>query len=153
MTNKKLEIFIDPKATNSKEEWLALEQFLKIYFSDDKRWAHFKSLDYFEDQKHILLIRTDERELSALLDADIKWDWVHITFYWINETLRVKDDIDFLALCCRTIFESTDAIGIKVETQIVSLKNFYVAAGFNLIAEIEDYPPDLTTYILVKRKF
>lgn len=109
-------------------------------------------MDYFEDQKHLLLIRHDKRELSALLDAELKWDWVHITFYWINDSLQIKGDIDFLSLCCRTIFETTNAIGIKVETQLVSLKDFYVAAGFNLIAEIEDYPPDLTTYILIKKK-
>ncbi|WP_030897632.1 GNAT family N-acetyltransferase [Streptomyces sp. NRRL F-5126] len=78
--------------------------------------------------------------------------WLHVELLWVEGRHRgARLGARLLAEAERVAREERGCARSRVETWDFQAPGFYVKQGYEVVAEIEDYPPGITEYTLVKR--
>ncbi|MBP0459192.1 GNAT family N-acetyltransferase [Streptomyces montanisoli] len=78
--------------------------------------------------------------------------WLHVDLLWVEGRHRgARLGARLLAEAERVAREERGCARSRVETWDFQAPGFYVKQGYEVVARIEDYPPGITEYTLVKR--
>ncbi|MCA0458383.1 MAG: GNAT family N-acetyltransferase [Chloroflexi bacterium] len=97
-----------------------------------------------------IFLRDEAGKLYGGLTANLWGTWMHIQFLWVDETLRKQG---YGAKLLRMAEDEARAYGCHnahVETFSFQARPFYERSGYHVIAELPDYPPGHTHYVLRK---
>ncbi|MCA1222790.1 GNAT family N-acetyltransferase [Streptomyces sp. 8L] len=78
--------------------------------------------------------------------------WLHVDLLWVEGRHRgARLGARLLAEAERAARDERGCARCRVETWDFQAPGFYVKQGYEVVARIEDYPPGITEYTLVKR--
>jgi GNAT superfamily N-acetyltransferase len=98
----------------------------------------------------VVFLRDEHGVLKGGIRADAWGGWLHVKFLWVDESLRHHG---WGAKLLQAAEDEARGYGCKnahVETFSFQARPFYERFGYHVIAELPDYPPGHTHYILRK---
>ncbi|GKQ40042.1 N-acetyltransferase [Streptomyces sp. A012304] len=91
-------------------------------------------------------------ELAGGLVGHTWASWLHVTYLWVDAPHRGTGlGSRLLAHAERTAREQRGCGRVRLETWDFQAPDFYRKQGYEVACVIEDYPPGITEYTLVKR--
>ncbi len=103
------------------------------------------------DWKRVRVFLRDEAgRLCGGLTADLWGKWMHIQFLWVDENLRKQGYGEKLMAMAEDEARAHGCQNAHIETFSFQARPFYERLGYRVIAELPDYPPGHTNYILRK---
>ncbi|WP_345643800.1 GNAT family N-acetyltransferase [Streptomyces tremellae] len=101
---------------------------------------------------HVWLMEEGTGLLAGGLAGRTWARWLHVDLLWVEERHRGgRLGSRLLAEAERIAREERGCARCRLETWDFQAPGFYVEQGYEVVAEIEDYPPGVTEYTLVKR--
>ena len=96
------------------------------------------------------MVRDLQGKLIAGLFANNSWGWCAIELLWVDEAYRGNDLATTLMQKIEQYAISEGISRLKLETGSFQALDFYLKLGFEVFAELEDYPVGATNYYLRK---
>ncbi len=142
----KISTFVNPTATDSNEEHQALEAYLEVLFKKDPSLNHFKDSQSFDERKEVLIIAKDDNgKITGCAYGVVKWEWFELTTFWQEEA-----NMAFITFVEEEVVNKLKLKGIRFETFLPELIQFFLRAGFRRNGEIAGFPSGATTTILTR---
>jgi GNAT superfamily N-acetyltransferase len=85
------------------------------------------------------------------LSGHTGWGWMYVELFWLPEELRGQGHGRKLMELAEAEARKRGCVGMYLNTADFQAPKFYPKLGFELFAEIADFPPGHTTYYLMKR--
>jgi GNAT superfamily N-acetyltransferase len=92
-----------------------------------------------------------EAKVVGGLFGQIAYDWLHIEYLIVPETLRHTGLGSTLMLQAEQIASERNCVGIYLDTLAFQALPFYEKLGYTLFGKLEDHPRGSTHYFLQKR--
>lgn len=90
-------------------------------------------------------------ELAGGLVGHVQWQWLHVDLLWVDAGARGAGlGSRLIARAEARAREEFGCVGSQVETWDFQAPGFYQRVGYRLAASIPDYPPGITSHLLVK---
>ena len=105
--------------------------------------------DYNWKPVHIFL-RDEAGQLYGGLTAHLWGKWMHIQYLWVDESLRKQGYGEKLIEMAEAEARAHGCQNAHVETFSFQARPFYERLGYQVIAELPDYPPGHRQYMLRK---
>ncbi|KAB7835393.1 GNAT family N-acetyltransferase [Streptomyces mobaraensis] len=93
----------------------------------------------------------EDGELAGGLVGYVQYHWLHIDYLWVDARHRGT------GLGGRLVADAEETarlrhgcVGSRVETWDFQAPDFYRKQGYRVVATVEDYPPGVTDYTLIK---
>jgi GNAT superfamily N-acetyltransferase len=100
-----------------------------------------------------VFLRDEEGRLRGGITADLWGGWMHIRFLWVDADLRKQGYGAKLMQAAENEARVHGCQNAHVETFSFQARPFYERLGYRVIAELPDYPPGHSHYILRKALF
>ncbi|MDY0395773.1 GNAT family N-acetyltransferase [Virgibacillus halophilus] len=84
------------------------------------------------------------------ITAEVYWDWVEITWFWLSEDFRGKGLGSSLIRKTEELAEEMGATKAIVTTFEFQARSFYALKGYEVVGEVKGYPPGSSYYTMVK---
>ena len=97
-----------------------------------------------------IFLRDEAGQLRGGLTADLWGTWMHIQYLWFDESLRKQGYGEKLMQMAEDEARAFGCHNAHVETFSFQARPFYERLGYHVIAELPDYPPGHTHFILRK---
>ncbi len=97
-----------------------------------------------------VFLRDEAGGLCGGLTADLWGKWMHIQYLWVDEALRKQGYGEKLMQMAEDEARAYGCQNAHVETFSFQARPFYERLGYQVVAELPDYPPGHTHYILRK---
>ena len=97
-----------------------------------------------------IFLRDETGKLCGGLTADLWGRWMHIQYLWVDEALRKYGYGAKLIEMAEAEARAYGCQNAHVETFSFQARPFYERLGYQVIAELPDYPPGHTQYVLRK---
>jgi len=136
------QIIIEPVFKAQSEDVDQLLHHLRAY-NHDKLWANVKKpvASFCRD--------LEGKMLGGVFGYD-SWGWLNIELLWVDEQFR-GNDIATKLMAKMEQYASVNGLDrIKLETGSFQALDFYKKMGFELYAQLDDYPVGHTNYYLKK---
>ena len=100
-------------------------------------------------RRFALLLRDADGQLAAGLSGVMAWQWLFVEALWVGDAWRgrgvgrgllTRAEARAMAEGCHSVWLDT-----------FQARDFYLALGYQLFGELEDYPPGQTRFFLRKR--
>lgn len=94
------------------------------------------------------------QEGSALVGGIVgftRWNWLFVKMLWVQESLRHQGCGSRLLQLAEQIAIERGCIGSRLNTLSFQAQGFYEKVGYEIIGQLDDYPPGQTHYFLCKR--
>ncbi|MBC2876092.1 MULTISPECIES: GNAT family N-acetyltransferase [Streptomyces] len=92
-----------------------------------------------------------EGELAGGLTGHVQYRWLHIGFLWVDARHRGTGlGGRLVAAAEESARRRHGCVGSRVETWDFQAPDFYRKQGYQVVATVEDYPPGVTEYTLIK---
>ncbi len=110
------------------------------------------NLSHIQDKhfKHVLLTASKEHHILGGLVGRIAYDWLHIELLWLDNSIRKKGYGKNLINHAEEIAISSGCIGVHLDTFSFQAPHFYMKCGYEVFAQINDYPKGEKRYYLKK---
>jgi GNAT superfamily N-acetyltransferase len=103
------------------------------------------------NKKVINIAVYDEDKLIGGASGWFQFSWYYLDQIWIQKDYRKSGVGSELIKRIEQICRKKDCIGIKTETWSFQARGFYEKQGFEVYAELKDFPPGAVEYYLKKR--
>jgi len=97
-----------------------------------------------------IFIRSGQNQILGGLVGDTYWDWLDIDDFWIDESLRGKGYGQKLLEMAETEAKSRGCSRAFLSTYSFQARNFYEKFGYQVVGQLDDYPPGQTYYWMRK---
>lgn len=97
----------------------------------------------------IFLLDENERVLAGLVGYS-RWNWLHIDLLWVEQTLRHQGYGSRLLQLAEQEARTRGCHYVRVGTLSFQARDFYEKSGYQVVGQLEDYPPGHTHYLLRK---
>ncbi|MEO8396104.1 MAG: GNAT family N-acetyltransferase [Chloroflexota bacterium] len=97
-----------------------------------------------------IFLRDEANAVQGGILGSVWATWFHLEFLWIAEAYRHQNYGDQLMQAAEAEALAFGATSIYLETHSFQARPFYERHGFQVVGEIEDYPPGQTYYLLSK---
>lgn len=97
-----------------------------------------------------IFLRDEAGKLCGGLTANLWGTWMQIDFLWVDETLRKQGYGAKLMHMAEAEARSFGCKNAHVGTFSFQARPFYERLGYTVIAELPDYPPGHSHYLLTK---
>ncbi len=95
-------------------------------------------------------LRDEDGNLRGGITADIWGGWLTIEFLWVDEDLREQGYATQLMHLAEDTARAHGCRNAQVGTHSFQARPFYEKLGYQVIAELEDYPPGYSDFLLRK---
>lgn len=82
----------------------------------------------------------EQKDIAAVLTADILWDWIYIDELWISPKLRGKGLGRQLMLLAEELAVSQGLHGLWLWTQSWQAEGFYRQLGYSEFTRFDNFP-------------
>ncbi|WP_171163279.1 N-acetyltransferase [Streptomyces sp. I05A-00742] len=105
-----------------------------------------------DDDVPLEVYATDgDGELAAGLVGRVQYHWLHVDLLWVDARHRGTGlGSRLVARAEETARDRHGCVGSRVETWDFQAPDFYRKLGYRVVATVEDYPPGVTEYTLIK---
>ncbi|EKO3436825.1 GNAT family N-acetyltransferase [Vibrio fluvialis] len=83
--------------------------------------------------------------------GEIKWGWLYVEGLWVSESVRAKGLGSALLTRLEEFALSKGITNFRLETTSFQALDFYKKQGYTIFGELEDMPPNYTSYFLKKQ--
>jgi GNAT superfamily N-acetyltransferase len=97
-----------------------------------------------------IFLRDDEGRIQGGIIGGIWGGWFHIMFLWVDETLRKHGYGSQLLKAAEAEARSHGCAHAFLETHDFQAPDFYKQHGYEVFAELPDYPPAHAMYFMKK---
>lgn len=95
-------------------------------------------------------VKDESDKVMGGILGDIKWGWLYVEGLWVDESLRGQDWGTALLKSLEDYACSNGITRFRLETTNFQALDFYKKKGYEVFAELPDYPPRHTSYFLKK---
>jgi len=95
-------------------------------------------------------VSDDENRWIGGITAEVYWHWLEINDFWIDKKLRGHGLGELLLSQVEEIAQEKGATKALLTTFEFQARSFYEKNGYEIVGEINDYPPGSTYYTMVK---
>ncbi|KQL18365.1 GNAT family N-acetyltransferase [Cytobacillus solani] len=143
--NYKIEISLD----NNEKFSTFLHENIREF--NNEHSIHHKEARKKEAVQPINIIVSDNKEnWIGGLNADVYWNWLEINDFWFSEKYRGKGLGGLLLDKAEKIAKEKGAKNALLTTFEFQARSFYEIKGYQVVGEINDYPPGSSYYTMVK---
>lgn len=97
-----------------------------------------------------LVVRRDN-EIAAGLTGDTYWDWLYISLFWVDESLRGQGLGGDILAKAEAVARERGCHSAHLETHDFQNLDFYQKRGYALFGQLNDLPAGHTKYYLWKK--
>jgi GNAT superfamily N-acetyltransferase len=97
-----------------------------------------------------VFLRDEDGHIRGGITADLWGGWLDIQFLWVDEDLRNQDYGTKLIQTAEDEARAHGCRNAQVSTFSFQARPFYERLGYSVIAELPDYPPGHSHYLLRK---
>ena len=97
-----------------------------------------------------IFLRDENGDIRGGIAADLWGGWLTIEFLWVDEDLRGQDYATQLMQQAEDAARAHGCRNAQVGTHSFQARPFYEKLGYRVIAELEDYPPGHSDFLLRK---
>jgi ribosomal protein S18 acetylase RimI-like enzyme len=113
--------------------------------------AHSLSKAFPYDQQRLaIFIRNPQGEIVGGLSGATAWGWLHISLFWLAEELRGSGYGKALIGMAETEALARGCKHAHLDTFSFQALGFYQNLGYEVFAELEDYPENASRFYLKK---
>lgn len=143
--NYKIEISLD----NNEKFSAFLHENIREF--NNEHSIHHKEARKKEAGQPINIIVSDDKEnWIGGLNADVYWNWLEINDFWFSEKYRGQGLGGLLLDKAEKIAKEKGAKNALLTTFEFQARSFYEIKGYQVVGEINDYPPGSSYYTMVK---
>ncbi len=85
------------------------------------------------------------------ITAEVYWDWLEIQDFWLDESYRGQGLGRALLAQMEGLAIERDAAKALLSTFAFQARTFYERWGYEVVGEVEDYPPGSSLFTMVKQ--
>lgn len=119
------------------------------------------ALDAFNDTKSdsgnahqkVFVIRDDQGQLVAGIVFVVHWYWLHVEILFVHEAYRGQGLGSQLLHRAETYAKTVGCIGAYLDTLSSQAPNFYPKHGYDVLAELEGFPPGPNRKVYFAKRF
>lgn len=112
---------------------------------------HANGKDYPYDHKPLaIFIRNQEGQIVGGLSGATVWGWLHISLFWISEELRGKGYGKTLMQLAEKEAVGRGCHQAHLDTFSFQALDFYLKSGYEIFAELDDFPEPAKRFFLKK---
>lgn len=97
-----------------------------------------------------IFLRADDGSLRGGITANLWGGWMHVDYLWVDQDLRKEGFGSQLVLAAEAEALAYGCHDAWLETYSFQAKPFYEKLGYEVIAEMTDFPPGHSHYVLKK---
>ncbi len=97
-----------------------------------------------------IFLRDEDGKIRGGLTGDLWGGWLDIGFLWVDEDFRGQDYATRLMQQAENEARSNGCKNAEVSTFSFQARPFYEKLGYRVVAELEDYPPGHSHFLLRK---
>lgn len=113
---------------------------------------HSQSKDFpYDRQALAIFLRDPQNRIVGGLAGATVWGWLHISLFWLSEELRGKGYGRRLIEMAETEALARGCRHAHLDTFSFQALEFYRKVGYEVFAELEDYPENARRFYLKKR--
>ncbi|WP_127509170.1 GNAT family N-acetyltransferase [Paenibacillus humicus] len=120
-------------------------------FNNEQSFHHREKRKEGAIQPLHIMLKDDEGSWRGGLTAQVLWGWLEIGYFWLEEEFRGRGTGSGLLAQAEELARQMGAVRSKVTTFSFQAREFYERYGYEVVGEIEDYPPGSSYYFLVKK--
>jgi GNAT superfamily N-acetyltransferase len=101
-------------------------------------------------EKVASFVKDESDKVMGGILGDIKWGWLYVEGLWVDESLCGQDWGTTLLKSLEDYALANGITRYRLETTSFQALGFYRKMGYDIFAELPDFPPGLTSYFLKK---
>ncbi|WP_205520137.1 GNAT family N-acetyltransferase [Virgibacillus doumboii] len=132
------------------------EKFSSLLHTKIKEFNNTHSKHHSEARKddavqpiNIRLSNSEEKWIGGIT-AEVYWDWMEINDFWISENYRGEGLGGVLLEKTESIASKKGATKALLTTFDFQAHSYYMKKGYQVVGEINDYPPGSSFYTMAK---
>lgn len=110
---------------------------------------HFTGQLYRE--KVSAFVKDESNQTVGGILGEIKWGWLYVEGLWISEPIRSKGLGSKLLIRLEEFAHSKGITNFRLETTSFQALDFYKKQGYTIFGELDNMPPNYTSYFLKKQ--
>lgn len=91
-----------------------------------------------------------QNEIVAGVYAEMYWGWLDINYIWVSEGYRHHGIGSEILNKVEKIAKKHDCCKVRLTTYSFQAKEFYIKHGYEVVGQLQDYPPNHTYYMMTK---
>ena len=101
----------------------------------------------------VFVVRDEQEQLIGGVVFDIHWYWLHIDILFIQETFRNQNIGSQLLNKAESYAKERDCVGAYLSTLSFQAPDFYSKHGYEVLAELEGFPPGPNRKVYFSKRF
>ncbi|MGR5160198.1 GNAT family N-acetyltransferase [Vibrio owensii] len=102
-------------------------------------------------EKVAAFVKDDSCQVVGGILGEVKWGWLHVEGLWVSESVRSKGLGSKLLTHLEKFALSKGISNFRLETTSFQALDFYKKQGYTIFGELDDMPPNYTSYFLKKQ--
>lgn len=122
-----------------------------VEFVIEKTRGYNSSFVPNEFEELCVFYRSENGEILGGLTGKTFWDWLHIEYLWVHETLRGKDIGTEIVLAAESEAVKRGCIGSTLDTFSFQALGFYEKLGYSQVGKLSGYLGKYERFYLEKK--
>lgn len=99
------------------------------------------------------VIRDERGQLAGGVVFVVHWSWLHVEILFVHEAFRNQGMGSRLLREAETYAKSVGCVGAYLDTLSFQAPDFYPRRGYEVLAELEGFPPGLGRKVYFAKRF